>query len=168
VCSFLSSHAYSFLPDLVSRPNLNVVLFRYCEQYRVGLPSWKELLDAALEKFVSAGAAAEEIDGALKNHPANLAKEKDKVSSTETHVSESGKVTDSNGINASSGGDPTKEGSKVKSELPEQVEESSEGCRPSSGSKTGNGVKDKVSKIEKGREEKAEDKSQTKKKSQGR
>ncbi|CAM6113393.1 unnamed protein product [Calypogeia fissa] len=41
------------------------VLFEHSQvEYKVGLPSWKELLDAALAKFVSAGAATDEIDGA--------------------------------------------------------------------------------------------------------
>ncbi|BFI39627.1 protein PHOX [Marchantia polymorpha subsp. ruderalis] len=53
------------------------VLFEHSQvEYRLGLNTWRSLLDVAVEKFVAAGASAEEIEGALKNHPANLAKEK--------------------------------------------------------------------------------------------
>ncbi|KAL3679757.1 hypothetical protein R1sor_022713 [Riccia sorocarpa] len=52
------------------------VLFEHSQvEYRLGLKSWKGLLDSAVEKFVAAGASNEEIEGALKNHPAVAAKE---------------------------------------------------------------------------------------------
>ncbi|KAL2613279.1 hypothetical protein R1flu_024971 [Riccia fluitans] len=72
------------------------VLFEHSQvEYRLGLTSWKSLLDSAVEKFVAAGASNEEIEGALKNHPAVVAKESTGSSSPPVELKTSG--VDSNG-----------------------------------------------------------------------
>lgn len=166
------------------------------EQYRVGLPSWKELLDAALEKFVSAGAATDEIDGALKNHPANLAKEKAAGTTSAAEpvdaAVDTGKTIDSNGnIGTSDDDDAAAAKSEREVTVDGEVEEAPQAVAPKlenpvegagngqsvgAGSNAGGkqGSSSSVKKMDKGHEEKVvEDKSQTKgasdkKKPQGR
>ncbi|CAM6106593.1 unnamed protein product [Calypogeia fissa] len=163
------------------------VLFEHSQvEYKVGLPSWKELLDAALEKFVSAGAATDEIDGALKNHPANQVKENEGASTEPQQTVDDKKVTDSNGNLGPVDDEATKQVTKVKVDgnlekgpqmrSPDlegtENEEPLEASGSNAAGKLGSSVKDKTLKTDKGHEEKVEDKVQTKgsdnKKSQGR
>ncbi|MCO5612849.1 hypothetical protein L7F22_067120 [Adiantum nelumboides] len=50
------------------------ILFEHSQvDYKLGLSSWKTLLDAAVEKFELAGASSSDIEMVLKNHAANSA-----------------------------------------------------------------------------------------------
>eukprot|EP00249_Psilotum_nudum_P014628 c24925_g1_i1 orf=210-2735(+) len=61
---------------VVMRSQINLfwgnILFDHSQvEFRLGLPSWKELLDSALQKFEIAGASPADIAQVLKNHVSN-------------------------------------------------------------------------------------------------